>query len=194
MRVVGILLAAGQGSRFGGDKLLAALADGTPIGVCSARNLRAAIDDVIAVTKPGDDRLAALLKACGVAVETCPRAHEGMGASLAHAVRARGDADGWIVALADMPRIRPDTIRTIAAAVARGGGIVAPTYRGERGHPVGFTGRFGPALMALGGDAGARDILRAHRDSIELIAVDDPGILADVDTRDALDRLAGRSG
>jgi len=189
MRVVGILLAAGQGSRFGGDKLLAKLADGTPIGVRSARNLRSAIEDVIAVTRPGDDLLSTSLQACDVVVETCPRAHEGMGASLAHAVRASADAGGWVVALADMPQIRPDTIRLIVAALERGAGIVAPAYRGERGHPVGFAGRFGPALMGLGGDAGARDILRGHRDSVELIEVDDPGVLADIDTPAALERI-----
>ena len=57
MDICAILLAAGSGSRFGGDKLLHPLADGTPIGVQAARNLLAAAPDVIAVVRPGDFRL-----------------------------------------------------------------------------------------------------------------------------------------
>ncbi len=182
MRIVGILLAAGQGRRFGGDKLLATLADGSAVGVCSARNLLAAIDEVVAVTRPQDLGLAASLRAVGVSVEPCPRAHEGMGASLAHAVRARRDADAWVVALADMPQIRPETIPAVRGALEQGAELVATSYRGERGHPVGFGACFGQALCALTGDAGARDILRAERSRMQLIEVDDPGVLADIDT------------
>ena len=123
MRIVGVLLAAGQGTRFGGDKLLARLADGTPVGVMAARNLAAALHEAIAVVRPEDVRLAQLLGIAGIAVEPCPSAWQGMGSSLAHAVRARPDADGWIVALADMPKVRPETSRSSAAP--------RPTMRGR---------------------------------------------------------------
>ena len=56
--IVGILLAAGSASRFGGGKLLATLPDGTAVGVAALRNLLAAVDAVIAVVRPGDDVLA----------------------------------------------------------------------------------------------------------------------------------------
>jgi molybdenum cofactor cytidylyltransferase len=191
VRIVGILLAAGQGSRFGGDKLLAQLADGTRVGVQSARNLKAALAEVIAVTRPEDRLLAQALTDVGIDVATCPSAHEGMGSSLAHAVRARADADGWIVALGDMPMIRPETIRRIAAALEGGAGIVAPSYQGKRGHPVGFAARFGAQLANLSGDAGARNMLRAEGSRIVVIDVDDPGVMADIDTRAELDRMAG---
>src|SRR5262245_47741741 len=153
MRLVGILLAAGSGTRFGGDKLLAALPGGMPVGVQSLRNLRAAIADVIVVTRPEDAVLRALLEAEQVRIEICPRAREGMGASLAHGIRASFDADGWIVALGDMPRIQVATIRAVARALADGALIVAPTYNGTRGHPVGFAGALRDALAGLSGDA-----------------------------------------
>lgn len=191
MRIVGILLAAGRGSRFGGDKLLARLADGTPVGVQAARNLRAALDQVVAVVRPEDGALMQALAAAGVRVEPCASAHEGMGASLAHAVRASADADGWIIALGDMPLIRPETISRLARALEQGAAIVAPSHGGERGHPVGFAAEFGPRLTLLSGDVGARDILRAERGRIVTLEVEDPGVLADIDTPDALDRLAG---
>jgi molybdenum cofactor cytidylyltransferase len=182
MRIVGIVLAAGSGTRFGGDKLLAALPDGVPVGVQSLRNMRAAIADVIVVTRPEDAALRAVLQAEEARIEICPRAREGMGASLAHGIRASFDADGWIVALGDMPRIRAETIQAVAAALADGAIIVAPTYRGTRGHPVGFAATLRGALAALSGDAGARDVLRAERDRLRLLDTDDAGVLADVDT------------
>jgi molybdenum cofactor cytidylyltransferase len=189
MRIVGILLAAGQGSRFGGDKLLAKLPDGTAIGVRAARNLRAALDEVIAVVRPEDAALRALLAQEGCRVEPCATAWQGMGASLAHGVQASRDAGGWIVALADMPLIAPATIRAVAAALAAGAPIALPFYRGERGHPVGFAAAYGERLAALAGDAGAREILRAERGRIHRIECDDPGTQADVDTQEQYQRL-----
>lgn len=189
MRIVGILLAAGRGTRFGGDKLLAPLADGTPVGLMSARNLAAALREVIAVVRPNDAHLTRLLHGSGITVEPCASAWQGMGSSLAHAVRACADADGWIVALADMPKIRPETIRAVAEALQAGAALAAPVYRNERGHPVGFSAVYGPRLAALSGDAGAREILRAERDRMLEVECDDPGVLADVDTILDLDRL-----
>ena len=189
MKIVGILLAAGSGSRFGGGKLLAPLSDGVLVGVQSLRTLAAVAAEVLVVTRPEDDALRAALHDEGARIEICPQAADGMGASLAYGIRASFDADAWIVALGDMPRIRAATIRAVAAALGDGAIIAAPTYRGERGHPVGFAGALREALAGLSGDAGARDILRTERGRLTLIECDDPGILADVDTRADLERI-----
>ena len=188
VRIVGILLAAGRSERFGSDKLLVALpsafddiAPGTPIGVAACRHLVAALPETIAVVRPGDRMLADRLRNAGAHVIECPRAEEGMGASLACGVMASPDASGWIVALADMPWIRPATIQSVAAALEAGADIVAPTYRAERGHPVGFAQRHYAALAASTGDLGARAILTAHRDQVTLLPTDDAGVMRDID-------------
>ena len=186
MDISAILLAAGSGSRFGGDKLLHPLADGTPIGVQAARNLLAAVPDVVAVVRPGDFPLADLLGQEGCHVTFCPHAARGMGASLAHGVAARRGADGWLIALADMPLIKSATIAAIVHELEAGMHLVAPTYDGQRGHPVGLDKRFGAQLLALDGDAGARDIIAAHPDELALIECGDPGVLQDIDWRDDL--------
>jgi molybdenum cofactor cytidylyltransferase len=185
--VLGILLAAGAGSRFGGGKLLHAL-DGVPIGVRSARNLRAAGLSVLAVVRPGNDTLARLLKDEGCTVTVCATAADGMGVSLAHAIAASDPLKtaGWVVALADMPRILPATIQSIADAVAGGALMAAPAYRGERGHPVGFSARLRDELLALSGDEGARAVLSRHHDKLQLIECGDPGVVFDIDSRDDL--------
>ena len=181
-RVAGILLAAGAGSRFGGGKLLHRL-DGVPIGVRSARNMQAAGLAVTAVVRPGSDELARLLQAEGVDVTVCANAAEGMGVSLAHVIAHTRDAAGWVVALADMPRIQPTTIAQIAGEVAAGACIAAPAYQGERGHPVGFSATLRDALLACSGDEGARAVIQKHRAQMQLIPCDDPGVVYDIDSR-----------
>jgi molybdenum cofactor cytidylyltransferase len=186
--IVGILLAAGSGSRFGGDKLLHPLPDGVAIAAHAARNLIASGLNVTAVVRPGDFPLADMLEQEGCHVTVCQDAARGMGASLAHAIRTERNADGWVVALADMPRIKPETIKRMADAVAGGVAIAAPRYQGTRGHPVGFAARFGNELSALSGDNGARSLLEWQRDAIVLIDCDDPGVLLDIDRRADLER------
>lgn len=182
----GVLLAAGYSKRFGSNKLLQPLPQGlpqagVPIALAAARHMIEALPDSIAVVRPRAQKLGKMLRDAGYKTVVCRNAAEGMGVSLAAGVRAAHDAGGWVIALADMPFIRPDTIRTIVKALSEGAAIAAPAYRGERGHPVGFARRFLDELSALRGDAGARDILRQHPDWITPYEVDDPGVLRDID-------------
>src|SRR5436853_3182114 len=136
----GILLAAGYSKRFGSNKLLQALPAGTPeagtpIGLASAKHLLDALPESIAVVRPRAQKLARILRDAGCNTVVCKNAGEGMGTSLAAGVRATSDADGWIVALADMPFIRPETIRIGAKGLWDGAAIAAATFRGERGQP-----------------------------------------------------------
>jgi molybdenum cofactor cytidylyltransferase len=186
---VAILLAAGAGSRFGGGKLLHPLEDGAAIAAHAARHLLEAGLEVTAVVRPGDFPVAELLEQEGCMVTYCPEAAQGMGVSLAHGVSQTRDAGGWIVALADMPRIRPVTIQRVTQALAAGAAIVAPSYQGDRGHPVGFGQRYRHELQALTGDSGARAIVQRNQALVQLIEGDDPGVLLDIDRRSDLTRL-----
>lgn len=185
-----ILLAAGAGTRFGGGKLLHPLEDGAAIAAHAVRNLVAAGLDVLAVVRPGDFPLAELLEAEGCGVTRCPDAAQGMGVSLAHGVRMSADAGGWVVALADMPRIRAETIARVVQALMAGAAIAAPAYQGDRGHPVAFGRRFLGDLQALSGDSGARAIVQRNQALVRVIDCDDPGILLDIDRRSDLERPA----
>ncbi len=192
--IVGILLAAGRGERFGGDKLLAKAGaaanagrpaltdfDGDCIGVMACRNLLAVLPRVVAVVRSDDTALAAALGTAGARIVRCANADSGMGASLACGVLATADAAGWVVALGDMPWIRSSTIARVAGAIADGALVAAPFHRGQRGHPVGFGAGCRAALSALTGDDGAKAIVAQHRDSLARIDVDDAGALRDVD-------------
>jgi molybdenum cofactor cytidylyltransferase len=181
VNIVGLLLAAGSAKRFGSDKLLHPLQHGVPIAVQAARHLKKEIPNVVAVLRPGSDKLAELLRAEGCEVTLCANADDGMGASLACAVRAAGAADGYLVALADMPFVRPTSIGAVRDALASGARIAAPYFRTRRGHPVGISGTFFDRLIELGGDEGARRILAAHEAEVVKVPVGDPGVIRDID-------------
>jgi molybdenum cofactor cytidylyltransferase len=182
LSIVGILLAAGSASRFGSDKLMHLLPHGVPIAAQAARHLKIEIERVIVPVRPGSDALARVLQAEGCEIVFCANAAQGMGASLACAVDAAGDADGYVVALADMPFIRASTIAAVRDALAAGATLVAPYFRARRGHPVGLAPRFRRELAGLAADEGARKIVLAHAAEIVKIPVGDPGVLRDIDT------------
>jgi molybdenum cofactor cytidylyltransferase len=160
-----IVLASGRGERFaasGGTtpKLKARLADKTVLQHTLA-----------AVQASG---LPWHLEDCG---------HPGMGDSIAAAVQATRQAGGWLILPADLPLVQGATLRAVAAALAQHA-VVVPVYRGQRGHPVGFSARCAPALLGLKGEKGAASVVAAH-DALELM-VNDVGCVTDIDTVDDL--------
>jgi len=181
--IAAILLAAGAGVRFGGDKLLHPLEDGVAIAAHAARNLLAATPDVVAVVRWGDFPLYEMLEQEGCQVTMFQGAARGMGASLAHGVAQARGADGWVVALADMPRVPVAIVKEIIASLAGGTLIAAPVHKGERGHPVGFGSALRDELLALDGDQGARAVLERHRNAVKLVECADPGVLYDIDRK-----------
>lgn len=197
----GLLLAAGRGSRYlannlasdspatdnpdanNPNKLLHPLADGTPMVLAAARNLKAALPDVLVVINGHDPVLADLLQQARLPFTVCPLAAQGMGASLAWGVAQSRAAGGWLIALADMPWIQPATIRTVADAVTGPRTIAAPQHQGRRGHPVAFGRDYAGELMALQGDTGARHLVETHGKEVVLLPCGDAGVLRDVDLR-----------
>jgi len=108
----------------------------------------------------------------------------GMGDSIANGVAATRDAAGWLVLPADLPLIHPNTLLQVAQALKTHTAVV-PTWQGERGHPVGFAASCLEALLALGGDLGARAVVQRY--GAHLLAVEDAGCVHDVDTPQALE-------
>ncbi|GJI98557.1 hypothetical protein RugamoR57_52750 [Duganella caerulea] len=184
MALVGILLAAGRGRRFDPsgvqNKLLQPLENGDAVVAASARNMLAALPRVVAVVRPDDGQVAALLGRLGCEVRVCADADLGIAASLTTAIDYTKGAEGWLIGLGDMPHVRPDTMRALAATIERGARIAAPMHEGRRGNPVAFSSYHLPLLLALQGDQGAREILKSH--AVSELIVDDAGVVRDIDT------------
>ena len=182
MNVVGLLLAAGSATRFGSDKLRHNLPHGVSIAVQAARHLKPQVSRLLAVVKPGADELASHLAAEGCEVVVCGNAAEGMGASLACAARAAGEADAYLVALGDMPFVRPSSIGAVRAALEAGAALAAPYFRARRGHPVGIGKNFYQDLVRLKGDEGAKQLIAVNEKILVKVPVGDPGVVRDIDT------------
>lgn len=192
--MIGILLAAGFSRRFGAsNKLLQPVADGRPIALAAAQNLIQAIPTCIAVVRPENTVLATLLQHAGLTVFACKESEQEMADSLSAAIRFSANFEaashGFVIALADMPYIQPATIRTVANRLNSSESIIIPTYHGQRGHPVGFAAKYRSELENLQGDEGARSIVKRYADAVCLLACEDAGILADIDTPQDLERI-----
>ncbi|OPK09001.1 NTP transferase domain-containing protein [Pseudomonas sp. VI4.1] len=186
-----IVLAAGQGSRFrevagaGKDKLLADCAgrDGAVHSVIEQVlvNLPANLEKRVLVTTVDRPQVIRMAQAYGCEIVLIEST--GMGDSIAAGVAACPQLGGWLIVLGDMPFILASSIERVVAGIADDS-VSVPVQDGAYGHPVGFGRTFGPGLMALSGDQGAKPLFAQAR--VVEVAVDDPGVLWDVDVPEAL--------
>lgn len=107
----------------------------------------------------------------------------GMGESISLGVHATAGAPGWLILPADLPLIQPASLQRVAEGLKEKP-VVVPRYRQQQGHPVGFRSEYRAGLMALSGDLGAREIVRAARQQSDVmdLSLADYGIVHDIDT------------
>jgi molybdenum cofactor cytidylyltransferase len=160
-----LVLASGRGERFiasggSGSKLQALLAG-----------------------KPVLERTLDAVRASGLPWHLEDTGHEGMGDSIAAALRATQDAAGWLVLPADLPLVLPQTLRMVAAALQRAA-VVLPHYQGRRGHPVGFAASCRDRLLALKGPQGAAAVIldQGKGNLVLQLDLEDWGTVTDIDT------------
>lgn len=193
-RVACLLLAAGTGSRFGGDKLLYPV-DGQPMAA-HAIQLHAGIPYAlrIFVTQRRHAALAEQAAQAGFLVGYNDTPERGIASSIRVAmdlldgqlIQPDGQLiqpDGLLFGVCDQPRLRRETVLLLLdrfrEAPER---IVAPVWQGRRGNPVVFPARFREALAHLEGDTGGSAVIRAHPDALLLVPVSDGAELTDIDT------------
>lgn len=178
---VGILLAAGKSQRFNSNKLLHPFVGNTPMLLVAAQKLASVLPGSIVVINPPLQSFTEQLEQLGLRIVINEQAEEGMGSSIACGVSASQDASGWLITLADMPYIKTETLTLLANKLAEGACMVAPQFKQQRGHPVGFSQAYINELLALNKDIGARNIIKNNQDQLELVLTDDEGVIRDID-------------
>lgn len=198
-KICAVLLAAGASRRMGENKLLTTWRDDAPLIHGAARALalakeRGTIAEVIAVIGRDAEKMREVLRGFDFRIAENPDYREGMSSSLrAGVARIPADADAALIALGDMPLITADDIAAVAAAFSPDGGdIVIPVFNGKRGNPVLLGRTHFPALAELRGDRGARELFPEHPERVREAAAG-PGVLADVDTPEALAQIAAET-
>ena len=188
-----VVLAAGKSTRMGEPKQLLPL-NGKPLLEHTLANLRnVKLNEIVVVVGCGADSVRKRVDLHDIKVVENKDYEQGMGNSLGVGLSAVAEAtDGVLVVLADQPFVHSETYTQLIDQYRQSDAqVVIPTYRGFRGNPVLLDRSVFPEVMALNGDVGCRAIFGNHSEGITKVAVDDIGILLDIDTKDDFNRLQG---
>ena len=190
--IAGIVLAAGKGTRFGGDKMLHPVqshnGDMLPMGLLSALNLKPWVDQVICVVRAQDTALITLYEQHGFKTHISENFELGISASLVAGIKASAEASMYVLALGDMPFINVKTYESIRGAIDKSNKdkIIQPKFDNKPGHPMVFPKRLKPELLSLQGDVGARSLVNKESENLITVDVEDAGIHWDLDTQAAI--------
>lgn len=160
--IAGLVLAAGEGRRFGGAKLAAELEGGSVLdhAVAAMRGVPA-IGRVVVVLGAHAEEVLASSDVSGVETVICEEWNEGIAASLRTGVQTLADADveAIVITLGDEPLITSQAIAAIVDRADDPAPAVRATYDGKPGHPVLIKSELFAEVQQLHGDVGARELL-----------------------------------
>lgn len=187
-----VVPAAGRGARFDGtlNKLEQPFADGTVLGTTLRHAVQSQLPVVLVTTARLQPLAASMLAARDIIVLSAHDARRGMGHTIATGISERSGAPGWLVLPGDMPLITSATILAVATGLEQQA-IAFAQHRGRHGHPVGFSAELYSELILLSGDEGARRLMARY--PARAVAVDDPGVLQDIDTVADLEALRAQA-
>lgn len=180
----GVLLAAGEGRRFGGPKALAAL-DGELLVERGARLLvGGGCADIVVVVGCGAAQVRRRARLGRARTVVNPDWPTGMGSSLVAGLRALDPrCAAAVIALADQPLVGSEAVRRLARAWEAGAVAAVATYAGKPRNPVLLDRAVWPdVIQSATGDTGARSFLRSHPDLVTPVGCDDTGAPDDIDT------------
>jgi molybdenum cofactor cytidylyltransferase len=183
-RVAGIVLAAGQATRFGATKQIMPWKGTTLVGRVAQVALDAGLQPVIVVTGYDADHVGTAVAGLPVQVVYNSEFATGLSSSMRRGIGALPTGIGAaLFLLADQPGVTPEVVKPLVQTYRETlTSIVLPTYMGRRGNPVLFDRSLFNELNEIEGDTGGRMLLEKHAGSLVRVPVDEPGILEDIDT------------
>ncbi len=190
--IAGLILAAGESSRMGTDKALLTYRGRTFLETIIATLRAASIERVAVVLGHHAEEIQRAVNLPGVEVVVNHDYQQGQTSSLQAGLRAleREDLEAVVLSLVDHPAVSAETIGALIEAFKLSHApVVVPTFKGQRGHPVVVSRSLFGELLRLKPDAGANTVIRKQREARRFVAVEDAGILLDVDDPESFRRL-----
>jgi molybdenum cofactor cytidylyltransferase len=192
--IAALVLAAGESRRMGDANKLTIPVDGTPMVARVVDALQQSrVQRVIVITGHQPERIKEALSGRDLRFVHNPDYAEGIGSSVRLGVAALDDdVDGALVALGDMPWVNTEVINRLVDAFTTDAdlSIFIPMFCGKRGNPVLWGSQHFPELLALSGDVGGKALFDRHATAICYVNVESASVNTDVDTPDALQKLA----
>jgi molybdenum cofactor cytidylyltransferase len=185
----GIILAAGESSRFGQPKQLVELHGRMLVAWVLDAALASHLETVVLVLGRDHQKISDALgrRMCHPKIELVfnPRYHEGQSTSLtAGLFRVHDRFPAVMFLLGDQPLVDAPTINRLLKKFRHSDKtICVPVHRGQRGNPALFSRSHYEELARLSGDKGARDIIAARPGQILEVPIADPSLFLDVDTQ-----------
>lgn len=206
MYVCAIVLAAGRSRRMGtaGNKVMMKIGGETVLCRLMRTIAQSSINEVVVVAgyrggivaRHVEERIRPMFLGKRLIVARNDEYEDGMAVSLSVGAKALPpSADAFLLFLGDQPLVRRDTIDTVIEEYRTLGNrkedivLIHPRYKGKKGHPVLFSDELRGEAEELGSEDQPRYVTWKHRDRARILDVDDPGICADLDTPDDLERM-----
>jgi molybdenum cofactor cytidylyltransferase len=193
MKVAGILLAAGAGTRMGRNKLLDPLDGETLLRRAARRALAAGLDPVLVVVGHEAERARAEIEGLGCRAVPNPDHARGIDTSLSAGIDAvPPEADAAVVLLADMPWVSADMIRAVALRHAETGApVVASRYGDATAPPVLYARSLFAELRGGEGEGRGREVVGRHARAAAFVSWP-ASALADLDVPGDVERARAR--
>jgi molybdenum cofactor cytidylyltransferase len=184
MTVGVLILAAGQSERMQSDKRLLPWRNTTLVEHAIELCNQTGLESIVALSDLDvDDAISARLSKAKTKLLRVPNAREGMGATIANSINhLPAHWSGLLIHLCDMPLVTASTLKSMAVALQKHR-IVIPSYVEKWGNPRGFDRSLWPDLAKLGGDVGAKALIKQNLDQVFVCETTNSGVLTDLDDR-----------
>ena len=183
-----IVLAAGESKRMGQTKQLLDWEGRTILQRVLENLSRSRVDEVILVLGHEADRILQALDTHQAKVVINKNYKAGMITSIQQGLINLNDkVEAFFIVLADQPAVGPEIFDRLISEFRRvtpQKNIVLPAFRGRRGHPALFSGKYRKEALRIEGDVGFRQVLQEHPEEILTVEMETDSILQDIDTPD----------
>lgn len=193
MRLGAIVPAAGRSRRMGSDKILLPFAGVSMLETVLGKLAEAGVARTVAILRPDLVDAHRIARAAGAEVVVNPDPDEEMLVSIRLGIeRLEGSVDAFFVWPADHPAVRTATLLALATRASREIAVI-PVFSGGRGHPAIVGADLVGEIERLPPNAGLRQLWRSRPDAVRELAVDDPGVLENLDDPETYERARRRA-